>query len=138
MTSGSDMYNPGGNGVNMAVPTNAWIEYQDMDTSSTNQYPGDLGNRNSAANYVLGSCSSSCEGSLSGDDLGFYGFIYVGANVNFQGDADIFGAVWVVGSWAAAGNNLVFYDDNLLLPMLNVVLVRKSWQEVAPSPTAWL
>ena len=61
----------------------------------------------------------------------------MGGDVNFSGDADIYGAVWVVGSWAAAGNNLLFYDANLAVPTLNVVLIRKSWKEVAPSTVAW-
>jgi Tfp pilus assembly protein PilX len=137
-TSSDDMYNdPGNADVNLKMPSNAWIEYQKVDTSAKNNYPGDIGLQSSNNYYRLGSCSSSCEGSLSGGDLGFYGFVYVGGDVNFQGDADIYGAVWVVGSWSAAGNNLVFYDSTLTLPKLNVVLVRQSWQETSPSGTAW-
>ena len=145
-TTGNDWYGPYGiynNHVNVPVPTNAWLEYQKMDNSSANQYPADNGLQKVTANYIIGAAGDAiecaCPGgcSCSGEDLGFYGFIYVGGNVNFQGDADVFGAIWVVGSWTANGNNLVFYDDNLLLPMLNVVLVRQSWKEVGPSATAW-
>ncbi|MCX5787899.1 MAG: hypothetical protein NTX64_05230 [Elusimicrobia bacterium] len=145
-TTGNDWYGPSGNynnNVNVPVPTNAWLEYQKMDNSSANQFPADNGLQNVKANYVIGNLSDaiecSCPGgcACSGDDLGFYGFVYVGGNVNFQGDADVFGAVWVVGNWTASGNNLIFFDDNLLLPMLNVVLVRQSWKEVGPSTTAW-
>ena len=144
-TNGSDWYGPYGyinNNVNVAVPVNAWLEYQKIkvnaNANAQNQFPADNGaNHSLLANYVIGACGSTCEGSASGNDLGFYGFIYVGQDVNFQGDADIVGAVWVVGNWSAAGNNLIFYEDNLLLPMLNVVLVRQSWQEVSPGTQAW-
>jgi|CXWL01.1.fsa_nt_gi Tfp pilus assembly protein PilX len=125
--------------VNMHVPSAANLEYRypGFDLASTNQYAGDTGLHTSAANYVLGSCSSACEGSASGSDLGFYGFVYVGGSLNFSGASDIYGAAWVAGDWAAAGNNMVFYDDSLTLPTLNVVLVRKSWTEVTPSTLAW-
>ena len=36
-----------------------------------------------------------------------------------------------------AKHHVVFYDNNLLLPMLNVVLVRQSWKEVPPGTQAW-
>ena len=96
-----------------------------------------MGLKNSANSYVLGDCSSTCEGSQSGDDLGFYGFIYVGRDANFQGNADIYGAVWVAGNWTAAGDNLLFYNAQLDIPLLNVILIRLSWNEVSPSPQAW-
>ncbi|MCX5797376.1 MAG: hypothetical protein NTY77_17940 [Elusimicrobia bacterium] len=146
-TNGSDWYGPSGyinNNVNVPVPVNAWLEYQKIkvnaNATATNKFPADNGNQKVTANYVIGAAGDTveCGGSpCSGNDLGFFGFIYVGKDVNFQGDADIFGAVWVVGNWSAAGNNLIFYDDNLLLPMLNVVLVRQSWQEVPRSTQAW-
>ncbi|MDX6771088.1 MAG: hypothetical protein SF051_16270 [Elusimicrobiota bacterium] len=135
---GSDYYgtNPAQT-VNMRVPADAWIEYQKIDTTSKNQYPGDIGNRSSNNYYVLGT-NSTAEGSPVGSDLGFKGFLYVGGNIDFSGgDADVHGAVWVVGNWNASGNTVVFYDDTLSLPMLNVVLVRKSWKEVSPSAKAW-
>jgi len=140
-TAGGDSYGPHSPttfDVNMTVPPEAYLEYQALDTASVNQYPGDIGFQNTTNSYILGACGTSCEGSASGDDLGFYGFVYVGGNVDFQGDTDIYGAVWVVGNWAAAGNNLLFYDANLSVPTLNVVLVRRSWKEVTPSTAAWL
>ena len=38
---------------------------------------------------------------------------------------------------SGGGNAMVFYDDSLLLPQLNVTLSRQSWQEVAPRAGAW-
>lgn len=138
--AGGDEYGPGSTpsfNVNMTIPADAYLEYQKIDTASVNQFPGDTGYESTANTYTLGSCNTSCEGSASGSDLGFYGFVYVGGDVNFTGDADIYGAVWVVGDWSAAGNNLLFYDGALSVPTLNVVLVRKSWKEVSPSGIAW-
>ena len=138
--AGGDRYGPGSPtsfNVTMTVPSEAYLEYQYLDTTAVNQYPGDIGLGITNNTYTIGDCSTTCEGSPSGNDLGFYGFVYVGGDVNFSGDADIYGAVWVVGSWAAAGNNLLFYDANLAVPTLNVVLIRKSWKEVAPSTVAW-
>jgi hypothetical protein len=36
-----------------------------------------------------------------------------------------------------AERTIVFFDDTLDLPTLNVVLVRQSWDEITPSTTAW-
>jgi len=132
---GSD--GPLGHSVNMHVPATAWMEYQKIDTSSKNQYPADKGYQSSNSTYILGSCGSTCEGSASGSDLGFYGFLYVGGDANFAGAADIYGATWVVGDWYAAGDNIIFYNDTLSLPTINVSLQRESWQEVSPSSQAW-
>jgi len=51
---------------------------------------------------------------------------------------DIYGAVWVVGNVSkavGAERTIIFYDENLDLPTLNVVLLRRSWQEIPPSGT---
>ncbi|MBI5744318.1 MAG: hypothetical protein HY952_07200 [Elusimicrobia bacterium] len=132
--TGSDQYCP--NCV-MAVPSTAWQEYQKIDTSASNQYPGDTGLKSNAATYTLGSCGSSCEGGATGSDLGVYGFLYVGGDFDRAGDSDIYGALWVVGNVAGAGNATVFYDGSLKLPTLNVVLVKQSWQETSPSSISW-
>ncbi len=131
--SGGDSYNP----PSVRVPANAWQEYRKIDTGALKQYPGDTGLRSNAATYDIGSCGVTCEGSASGSDLGIRGFTYVGGAINLTGDSDIYGAIWVQSGWSGSGNAMVFYDDSLLLPQLNVTLSRQSWQEVPPRSGAW-
>ena len=131
--AGTDSYNPPA----LPVPANAWMEYQKIDTGASNQYPGDQGYRTTAATYDIGSCGVTCEGSASGSDLGVRGFLYVGGTINMTGDSDIYGAIWVQQGWSGGGNVMVFYDDNLLLPQLNVTLSRNSWQETTPQNAVW-
>ena len=119
------------------VPQDAWQEYQKIDSGSINQYPGDTGYHSNAATYTLGSCGSSCEGGALGADLGIYGFAYIGGDFNRTGDADVYGALWIVGNVSGSGNTMVFYDEDLELPTLNVVLVKQSWREVTPSTQVW-
>jgi Tfp pilus assembly protein PilX len=121
----------------MNVPSSAWQEYQKFDTSAVNQYPGDTGLRSTAATYVLGSCGSTCEGSASGGDVGIEGFAYVGGTISMTGDSDVHGALWVEQGWSGAGNVMIFYDDSLSLPQLNVTLARTSWQEVSAQNANW-
>lgn len=132
-TSGTDAYNP----PPVPVPSSAWQEYRKIDTGASNQYPGDTGLGNNAATYNIGSCGITCEGSASGSDLGYRGFVYIGGNINMTGDSDIYGAIWAQSGWSGGGNAMVFYDDTLVLPQLNVTLSRQSWQEVAPRPGVW-
>lgn len=132
-TSGTDAYNP----PSVPVPANAWQEYQRIDTAASNQYPGDTGLRSNAATYNIGSCGVTCEGSASGSDVGYRGFVYIGGNINMTGDSDIYGAIWAQSGWSGGGNAMVFYDDSLVLPQLNVTLSRQSWQEVAPRSGVW-
>ena len=132
--SGGDNYSPGGP---VAVPAAAWKEYRKIDTSSTNQYPGDTGLQSNAATYTFGSCGMTCEGGPLGADLGVYGFLYVGGDFNRTGDSDVYGAMWVEGNVSGAGNTMVFYDAKLKLPTLNVVLMKESWEEQAPNAAAW-
>ncbi len=142
-------------GCTVKVPPQAWEEYQKYDTSTTNQYPGDTGLQSNAATYTFGSnASSTCSGIPSlvakgelwrtpcgssglGADLGVYGFLYVGGNFTRTGDSDIYGAMWVVGDVTGSGNTMLFYNSNLKLPTLNVVLTKESWQEQKPSATVW-
>lgn len=131
--AGGDYYNP----PDFNVPAGAWQEYQRFDASASNQYPGDTGLRSNAATYNLGSCGAACEGSASGSDLGVEGFMYVGGTINMVGDSDVHGAIWVQSGWSGGGNVMVFYDDTLLLPQLNVTLQRLSWQEVLPRAGTW-
>lgn len=131
--SGGDSYNPPA----VHVPTNAWQEYQKIDTTSSNQFPADAGYRTTNATYDIGSCGTTCEGSASGSDLGVYGFIYVGGTLTMSGDSDVYGAIWVQSGWSGAGNVMVFYNDSLVLPQLNVTLARQSWQETTPRGGVW-
>lgn len=132
-TAGTDAYVPAA----MNVPASAWMEYQRFDTAASNQYPGDTGLRSTAATYALGSCGMGCEGSASGSDLGLEGFMYVGGTINMTGDSDVHGAIWVQSGWSGGGNVMVFYDDTLVLPQLNVTLARQSWSEVSPREETW-
>lgn len=113
------------------------MEYQKIDTASSNQYPGDQGYRTTAATYNIGSCGVTCEGSASGSDLGVRGFLYVGGAINMTGDSGVYGAIWVQQGWSGGGNVMVFYDDSLVLPQLNVTLSRSSWQETTPQNAVW-
>ena len=131
--AGTDQYNPPA----VHVPTNAWKEYQQFDTASTNEYPGDNGYHSNSATYDIGSCGTTCEGAASGSDVGLYGFMYVGGTINMTGDSDVYGAVWVASGWSGAGNVMIFYNDNLVLPQLNVTLSRDSWQERSPANATW-
>lgn len=117
------------------VPANAWKEYQKFDTSAVDQYPADTGLKSVAATYVIG--SSANEGSASGGDVGVQGFLYVGGTINMAGDSDVYGAVWVQTGWAGGGNVMIFYNDTLVLPQLNVTLTRDSWKERAPMGGNW-
>lgn len=142
------------------VPTNAWQEYtriksSQYDSSTSNEYPADNGLRASRSTFNLGGCSSGCSpvsswsgntwtgGPSSGDtDVAIRGFVYVGGNLTIiqQAKGDFYGAIWVVGNVTnqnTGERSLVFYDSNLSVPTLNVVLVQQSWQEVSPSNTAW-
>ncbi|MEF3279829.1 MAG: hypothetical protein K6357_02530 [Elusimicrobiota bacterium] len=138
--------------LNVSVPPNAWREYAKIDTSATNQYPGDLGLSSSSIVYQIGacnkayyyqcndgSCEQGCERGATGDDIGLYGFLYVGGRLEIYGAFDIYGAIWVVGDInTGSGNNAsIFFDENLDLPTLNVVLIKKSWEEITPSKLAW-
>lgn len=122
-------------GCTVAVPPQAWREYQKFDTASTNQYPADTGYHQNALTYKIG--TSSTESSASGGDLGIYGLLYVGGNLSRAGSTDIYGAMWVVGTTTGTDNTMVFYNSKLKVPTLNVVFTRDSWQETTPSTQAW-
>lgn len=123
------------------VPQQAWREYQKNDTAASGQYPGDLGKSTNSATYKLGSNSTgelwNSGGNGLGSDLGVYGFLYIGRDFMREGDSDVYGAMWVVRNVTGSGNTMLFYNSQLKVPTLNVVLVKDSWQETAPSATAW-
>ena len=124
-------------GCTLKIPPAAWREYQKIDTSASNQYPGDTGFRSNAAAYTMGTCGTTCEGGPLGKDLGVYGFLYVGGDFKRAGDSDVYGAMWVVGDVSGAGNTMLFYDANLKVPTLNVVLTKESWREIKASAVTW-
>ena len=76
--------------------------------------------------------------------MGRRGFTYVGGNLTItnNGFMDFNGAVWVNGDVIANGASQttfcgVLFDDQLVLPTLNVILTQQSWQETNPSTVSW-
>ena len=131
---GNDDYPYTSAGPTLPVPPNAWKEYQ---YSPATAWPGRLTNTTNSANYVLGSCGSTCEGGATGSDLGIWGFLYVGGPLAMHGSCDVYGAIWANGAVSGADNTNIFYNSNLKVPTLNVVLQRASWKETTPSSAVW-
>lgn len=130
------------------VPGSAWEEYAKIsksagDTSAKNEYPADNGYQTNRSTFKFGSetwTGGKSPPPAANTDIGFRGLLYVGGDLNIEGPADIDGAVYVVGNISkavGAERTIVFYDDTLDLPTLNVILVRQSWDEITPSATAW-
>lgn len=130
------------------VPTNAWEEYAKIsksagDTSAKNEYPADEGYRTNRSTFKFGSetwTGGKSPPPAANTDIGIRGFLYIGGNFDIQGPADVHGAVWVVGNVSKAVGSertVVFFDDTLDLPMLNVILERQSWDEIVPTSTPW-
>jgi hypothetical protein len=128
------------------VPATAWREYSKIsstlnDTATLNQYPADNGFRTNRLTFNHGGESWSGGPPTGNTDVGIRGFIYSGGNMTFNSLSDISGALWVVGNVVnndTSGERvLVFYEPNLNLPLLNVVVGRMSWDEVTPSAIPW-
>ena len=122
------------------IPANAWMEYQTTDTTASGQYPGDNGLRSAWTVYNLGVNSWSGQtGPVT--DVGFRGLVYVGGNLTMLAgsSAEVHGVVWVVGTVTAASgvDTMIYFDGDLEVPVLNVILTRESWREVSPNTTAW-
>lgn len=142
---------PGQYNYTGAVPADAWREHAQFekntfDTIATQQYPADIGLSSSAATFRFGTDTWTDHwGGPWRTTVGMRGFTYVGGNLNLPNTnsfMDFNGAVWVVGDVVATGGSAnaycgIFFNDNLTLPTLNVVLVRKSWSEVKPSAQVW-
>ncbi len=118
------------------------------DTAASGEYPADIGYQVNKTTFNFGSeyfQPYPGEGGGYKHTVGERGFTYVGGQLNIigpKGFMDFIGAVWVVGDVTATGGDAnsfcgVFFNDQLDLPTLNVVLVRLSWQEVKPSAQAW-
>lgn len=123
------------------VPPEAYMEYQKIDTASLNQYPADNGLKQVRNVFRFGLETWSGGPVAENTDVGLAGFLYVGGNYNMEGPMDIYGAVWVVGNvqrgTGVSEYSIVFFDENLNLPSLNIVLVRKLWQTIPPSGIPW-
>lgn len=124
------------------IPTDAWKEYSKFDTASTNQYPGDAGYHKNNATFQFGNQTWTGGVLATNTDVGVKGFIYVGGDLILNGIMDVNGAFWVKGNvtrLSGSGSEpiLVFFDEALDVPALNVVLVRKSWEETRPSAATW-
>lgn len=134
------------------VPSEAWMEYKKIhqsganstwDTAAVNQYPADDGFRKNRATFKFGEetwTAGQNPPTAENTDVGLRGFLYVGGNYDIQSAMDIYGAVWVEGNVSRATGaemTIIFFNENLDLPSLNVVLVRKSWDEVIPSTIPW-
>lgn len=128
------------------VPAKAWEEYAKItkttgDTASINQYPADDGYQKTRPLFNFGGETwSGGPPNSSNTDVGFRGLLYVGGNFYIEGPADVHGAVWVVGDVSKATGSertIIFYDDSLDVPSLNVILVRTSWNEIVAAQSTW-
>ncbi len=137
---------------NGTVPANAWAEFGKLtkttnDTAATGEYPADNGFQNSKSTWRFGTDTSCIPATGSCgwiNTVGMRGFTYVGGNLTItqNGFMDFNGAVWVNGQVIATSASQtqfcgIYFDDQLTLPTLNVVLTQISWKEIAPSSTAW-
>ncbi len=129
------------------VPPNAWKEYTRLhpatfDTATADQYPADNGFQTNRLTFNHGSESWTGGPPSANTDVGIQGFVYTGGNLTINSVADVAGTIWAVGN--VVNNDvgervLVFYEgNNPNIPLLNVVLTRESWDEVAPSTAPWL
>ena len=137
-----------------SVPAYAYLDHYKLlkntyDTSASNEYPGDIGYQVNKTTFNFGTETFQPypgEGTGWIHTVGVRGFTYVGGNLTITGPSgftDFVGAVWSVGNVTSSGGSGtqfcgVFFDDNLSVPTLNVVLVRKNWQEQKPSSQAWI
>lgn len=128
------------------VPANAWREYKriktsNWDTNASNEYPADNGYQANRLTFNHGSETWTGGPPAANTDVGLRGLVYVGGDLTINSVADVSGVVWVVGnvtSNATGERALIFYDDSIQVPTLNVVLIRQSWKEVAPSSVSWM
>lgn len=142
---------PGQYNYTGSVPANAWMEHARIDkthydTAATKEYPADIGLSSSSLTFRFGTDTwSDPWGTNWKTTVGMRGFTYVGGDLslpNTNSFMNFNGAVWVEGDVISSGGSAnaycgIFYNDNLQLPTMNVILVRQSWQEIKPSAQAW-
>lgn len=114
-------------GYQVNVPTNSWREYQYIDTSASNQYPGDNGYRSTAATYSF---------PLSGDIQypNFHGLLYIGGNLTIYNYQQLIGVVIVKGSIIANDQAKIYYTSEVEKNTQYMVFryARKYWAEFPP------
>jgi len=129
-----------GNDVIAQVPKNAWREYQEgtpkispsdgtgPDTSAPNEYPGDLGYRDSGdgtATYNVGKTM-------------FSGFIYIGSTWDVNGNPQIYGLTMVpkLNGFSGSGTPTLWYNyginETVQVTTMNP-LTKVSWGEARGS-----
>jgi hypothetical protein len=144
---------PGWPAGKILVPTDAWREYQAIDTAATGEWPGDPGGppgpiaantfyapTPNAPQMALPIITGGTEPFWMGGDIGLAGLFYTGGDLDINLAPEIYGAIWVDGQMRLNSNDLaaVFYDSSLDIPVLDVILVVSSWVEVPASRTiAW-
>ena len=121
------------------VPKNAWMEYQegtpklpdhsnDPDSSDVDEYPGDLGYRNSGDGTATYNIGETC----------FCGFVYIGGTFDVQGNPQIYGIVLVPNINGLEGNGTwtLWYNydilDTIKVTTMNPLL-KLSWGELKGS-----
>lgn len=129
------------------VPTEAWREHTKLtkttyDSSTKNEYAADDGTHKTRSTFSFGGETwTGGPASTLYSDVGFRGLVYVGKNLTIKGPTDFYGALWVKGGVSSTNTGtertVIFYDSSLVLPSLNVVLIKKSWEELPPTTTPW-
>ena len=148
---------PGEYFYNGHVPANAWQDQQlivmtspgvyTADSSNSAEYPADTGLHQNAATFNFGPSGTWTQAGGGGTvyaTVGMRGFIYVGGNITFNQFMDTNGAIWIQGNMTSSGAgaalsnySAIYFNDQLNLPTLNVILMLQSWKEVQASATVW-
>lgn len=115
-----------------------------MDTAAINEYPGDNGYQVNRSTFYFGAESwtvAQPTPSQANTDVGFVGFLFVDGNFRIERAMDYYGALWIKGNVSRAAGvpemSIIFFKDDIDIPTLNVVLVKRSWQEITPSKVPW-
>ena len=111
----------GGGTPTVDIPSEAWKEYAKIDTSDSDEYPGDIGYQKVAKTYTFSSING----------VSIKGFLYVGGNCDVTSLTNIVGAIYAPNASASlAGWITVYYQDNMDIKTFNHVITRKSWKEI--------
>ncbi len=115
-------------------PSEAWKEYQRIDTNAANEFYGDAGGgppSTMSSSFEFGATGHPDKKDGTNDNVTIRGFVYVGGNLNVQANTVIHGAVIVKGQVTLnPGKNLkIFYDDSLTVEFTDAPIVRRYWRE---------